>query len=219
MKTKKSKKKIKIAKSLFLLTSAVIIMVMVSLGLHRTYAALTDSDQKENDFRVGNVQTEIKEEFDPPNIFEPDKEYSKKVQITNTGEQDIFIRVLALPSITKQQSNGSTLLLPATTEGSNPVLTIDYNLTDWINGQDGYFYYKKKLAKNEQTAVLFTKVKMNQAAITEEYENVSLTIEIKAEGIGTTKYSYRDAWWNAETPTTGPLLNVDNALKGQTSSQ
>ncbi|MFD2308247.1 hypothetical protein [Enterococcus termitis] len=218
MKQRKSKKKIKIAKHLFLFTSSVIILVMVSLGIYQTYAALTDRDKVQNDFRVGNIQTEIEEEFTPPNTFVPDKVYEKKVVVKNTGEQDIFVRVLALPSIIKKQDNGSVLLLPATSEGTNPILSIDYNLTDWIDGKDGYFYYKKKVAKAGQTTVLFTKVQMNQANITEDYTDASLTFEIKAEAIGITKFAYRDAWWNAQIPSKVPLLDVDNLLKGQTSN-
>lgn len=188
----------------------------LSFGLYQTYAALTDHDQKRNEFRVGNLQSSIEEEFDPPATFEPEKEYLKKVTIKNTGEQDSFIRVLALPVVTKKQANGSLTLLPATTDGPTPILNIDYNVTDWIDGKDGYFYYKKKLEKDEKTTNLFTKVKMNQANITAEYENVLLSFEVKAEGISTTKFAYRDAWWNGQIPANKPLSDVDDLLKNQT---
>lgn len=217
-KKQKTKKYVSI-KQFCLFTGFLVMIICLSFGLYQTYAALTDSDQKQNEFRVGNLQTSIEEEFDPPTIFEPDKEYLKKVTIKNTGEQDIFIRVLALPVLTKAQANGSLTLLPATVDGPTPILSIDYNLTDWTNGNDGYFYYKKKLLKGEQTTKLFTKVKMNQANITEEYEGVLLSFEVKVEGISTTKYAYRDAWWSGQIPTSKPLLEVDNLLKNQTISE
>lgn len=53
-------------------------LVSLSFGLYQTYAALTDSDQKQNEFRLGDFQTSIEEEFDPPMTFEPEKEYLKK---------------------------------------------------------------------------------------------------------------------------------------------
>ncbi|MBO0440003.1 hypothetical protein [Candidatus Enterococcus ikei] len=213
---KKKKKTPLSIKQLTLFVTAVVILICFSFGLYQTYAAMTDSDQKQNEFRISNFQTSVEEEFDPPSIFEPEKEYLKKVTVKNTGEQDSFIRVLALPIITKKQANGSITLLPATTEGTNPVLTIDYNLIDWFEGQDGYFYYKKKLAKGVSTTLLFTKVKMNQANITEGYIDATLSFEIKAEGISATKFAYRDAWWNGQIPIDPPLIEIDNTLKNQT---
>ncbi|OJG87526.1 alternate signal-mediated exported protein [Enterococcus silesiacus] len=188
----------------------------LSFGLFQTYAALTDSDQKQNEFRVGNLQNTIEEEFDPPAVLEPEKDYLKKVAIKNTGEQESFIRVLALPILSKKQPNGSITLLPATVNGPVPVLSVDYNLKDWINGEDGYFYYRYKLTKGASTTNLFTNVKMNQANITEEYQGATLSFEVKAEGISTTKFAYRDAWWSGKIPTENPQLEVDNALKNQT---
>ncbi|MBO0474281.1 hypothetical protein JZO86_11270 [Enterococcus ureasiticus] len=216
MKKKQTSKKYPTVKQLFLFTSFLVMLVSLSFGLYQTYAALTDSDQKQNEFRLGDFQTSIEEEFDPPMTFEPEKEYLKKVSIKNTGEQESFVRVLALPVLTKKQANGSITLLPATIDGPAPILSIDYNLNDWIDGEDGYFYYKKKLTKGERTTNLFTKVKMNQANITEDYAGVILTFEVKAEGISTTKFAYRDAWWGGETPTINPSLEIDDQLKNQT---
>lgn len=200
-------------KRLSLCTCFIVVIVCFSFGLYQTYAALTDSDKKQNEFRLGDFQTSIEEEFDPPASFNPDKEYMKKVTIKNTGEQASFIRVLALPIMTKKQASGTTILLPATTDGATPILTIDYNLSDWIDGQDGYFYFKKTVGKNERTTQLFSKVKMNKANITEEYTDANLSFEIKAEGISTTKFAYRDAWWKGQIPTSGVYLEIDQLLK------
>ncbi|MGC6770348.1 hypothetical protein [Enterococcus sp. LJL51] len=202
-----------------LLTSLTTIFIgfIFAYSIQITYSALTDHDKKENSFQIGNLNTTIKEEFDPPKEFEPDKEYEKKVEIKNTGSLDSFVRVLALPVITAEADDGTTIVLSATTDGATPILTIDYNLVDWIDGKDGYFYYKKKLVTGEKTAALFSTVKMNKANISEEYNRAKLTFEIKVEGIHTTKYAYRDAWWGGSVPPTGSeLAEVDNTLKTQT---
>ncbi|MGX7202541.1 hypothetical protein BCR22_12730 [Enterococcus plantarum] len=216
MKKKRNTKKYISVKQFYLFTGFLIMILCLSFGLYQTYAALTDSDQKRNEFRIGNLESSIEEEFYPPEVFEPEKDYLKKVAIRNTGEQSIFLRVLALPMLIKKQSNDVLTLLPVTIDGSAPVLSIDYNLIDWIDGKDGYFYYKKKLLKDERTTNLFTKVRMNKANITEEYEEVLLSFEIKSEGISTTKFAYRDAWWNGQIPATEPLIELDNLLKNQT---
>lgn len=207
-------------KSLVLFTGLVVVVASLSVGLYqKTYASLTDHDEKQNDFRVGGLQTSVEEDFEPPFVFEPDKKYTKRVWVANTGDLDSFIRVLALPVLSKKQGNGGTILLPTTVNGSQPVLTIDYNLSDWVAGEDGYFYYKKKVASGEKTAVLFSQVILNQLHITEEYQGVQLSFEIKAEGIGTSQYAYRDAWWNGQMPTAGKLLEIDNLLKNQTANE
>ncbi|ALS01716.1 hypothetical protein ATZ33_10130 [Enterococcus silesiacus] len=216
MKKKQNVKKYLSIKQCCLFTGFLVMLFSLSFGLFQTYAALTDSDQKQNEFRVGNLQNTIEEEFDPPAVLEPEKDYLKKVAIKNTGEQESFIRVLALPILSKKQPNGSITLLPATVNGPVPVLSVDYNLKDWINGEDGYFYYRYKLTKGASTTNLFTNVKMNQANITEEYQGATLSFEVKAEGISTTKFAYRDAWWSGKIPTENPQLEVDNALKNQT---
>jgi hypothetical protein len=216
LKKMKRKNKVLSTKQLCLYLSSIVTLVMLSFGLYHTHAALMDKDQKQNDFRVGNVKAEIVEEFNPPAVFEPDTDYVKKAAVKNTGEQAIFVRVLALPMLTKKQSSGSALLLPATTTGAAPVLTIDYNLTDWLDGADGYFYYKRKLNKNETTNNLFTKVRMNAANITPEYAGANLTFELKAEGIGISPFAYRDAWWNGQRPANAPLATIDDLLKDQT---
>lgn len=214
---KKKKKKSESLKRLFLAAGVVIVCTSLFAMLYqKTYASLTDHDKEQNEFRIGDLHTTVEEEFDPPATFEPDKEYTKKVWVKNTGDLDQFIRVLALPILNKKQANGSTLVLPATTTGTNPVLTIDYNLVDWIEGEDGYYYYKNKIKPGEKTAPLFSKVTLNKANITEEYEGIQLSFEIKAEGVGITRYAYRDAWWGGTIPTTANLLKVDNVLKVQT---
>lgn len=211
-------KKMKHSKLLLLLGSLAVFLILM-LTSNGTFSSLTDSDNKQNAFRIGDLKVAIKEEFDPPVKFEPDKEYTKKVKIENTSDQAIFLRVLASPMISKKEADGTTMLLPATTDGTKPILTIDYNATDWIDGKDGYFYYKKKIPKGESTPYLFTKVALNKANIEElydDYTDVNLTFELKAEAINCTQYAYRDAWWNSKIPTVSPLLDVDNELKDQT---
>ncbi|WP_348921029.1 hypothetical protein [Enterococcus rotai] len=202
-------------KNRVLIAFFVFLIPSLLIGAYQAYAALTDRDQKQNDFNISDFQTKIEEEFKSPSKFEPDKDYPKKVSIKNIGKQEGFVRVIALPVITKKKMDGTTILLAATTKGNAPILTIDYNLTDWIDGEDGYFYYKKKLAPSENTASLFTSVKMNQANITAEYEGVNLSFEIKVEGINNTKFAYRDAWWSGKIPTKNPYAEIDSLLKDE----
>lgn len=200
-------------KKVFILLGVVSSTMVFLYSMAQTYAALTDADQVKNDFKIGNVQAEVEEEFQPPTILEPDIDYVKKVTVKNTGEQPIFIRVLSIPVFTKKQTDGSLLLLPIKNQAGEGILTIDYNFVDWTDGNDGYFYYNQKLAEGEISRPLFERVKMNSNTITDDYIGVNLTFEIKSEAIGITKYGYRDAWWQGKTPTSTPLMTIDAHLK------
>lgn len=218
---KKRKKEVKTVTKPFLFSVALTLSLLcLGYGTYSTYSALTDYDEKVNEFRLSNLTSTIEEEFEKPGTFEPDVDYTKKVTIKNSADADMFIRVLALPKISKTEAGSDTeILLPSGsgTDGAASVLTIDYNLADWIDGKDGYFYYKTKVAKGASTKVLFNTVRMNGSQIDKElYSNSTLTFEIKVESIGISAFAYRDAWWNGSIPIANPLLEVDNLLKSQT---
>lgn len=199
-------------KPFFMHVFGVVVLVLVLfLVLDTTYSALTDQDMKQNEFRVPNFQLSIEEEFEPPKNFKPNVDYKKIVTIKNTGGMASFVRVLALPVLSQQDSEG-VQLIPTVTNGGDELVEVDYNLVDWIDGGDGYFYYRKKLQSQESSSPLLKKVKL-RANGTSEYSEVALNFEIKVEGIHVTKSGYRDAWWKGEIPISNPLLEVDNTLK------
>lgn len=207
------KKNMFFTKKYFFKWSFVFVLTLLVVGTCWTYAAMKDTDIVANNFKIGNIQTDIQETFEPPTIFEADTPYVKEVSVKNTGDVPIFVRVLAHPVITSQKSDGSLVLLPSSVEGTHPTLTINYNLVDWIDGKDGFFYYKKKINAGETSSLLFSKVQLNSANLTEDYTNSKLSFEIKAEAINTSMYAYRDAWWN------GLIGNseVDDLLKVEVS--
>lgn len=192
--------------------SLVVILISCSYGIYQSYAALSDSDQKQNQLRIGDVRTEIEETFEAPQMVELDTAYTKKITVRNIGEQPIFLRVLPVAKLYQKQTDGTILLLPST----NETLSIDYNDTDWINGEDGYYYYKSAVKPSEGTTTLFTTVKINKTTSLKTNEGLHLTFEIKAEGISITKYAYRDAWWQTVTPDKEPLAKIDQILVTQT---
>jgi hypothetical protein len=203
-------------KVLVLLLSVLTIVICLGIGMYQTFAALTGQDSKENNFKVADFKTSIQEDFQPIQNLEANIDYKKVVTVKNDGEDLAFIRVLVSPVITtKDTVTNQTFLLPATMNGSSPVLSVDFNTTDWINGEDGFYYYKQALKAGEMTSTLFEKVRMNSQAIDANYDDAKLTFELKVESVNTTAYAYRDAWWNGEKPSAGVLLPVDQVLETQ----
>lgn len=204
-------------KFIFLSSVVMLFLFVLIYGVRTTYSSLMDSDKKNNDFKIGNLKGVIEEEFIPPESFEPDVEYEKQVWVKNDGDIEAFVRVLPSAEVYIEDEDGNKELLPSDTEGDDAVLTIDYNLNDWIDGKDGNFYYKKKIKKGEKTTKLFTTVKMNKENIDSDYDGAKLSIEVKSEIIFTTKYAYRESWWQGVIPEdNSPLKEVDEILSSQT---
>ncbi|MEI5994851.1 hypothetical protein [Candidatus Enterococcus mansonii] len=215
MSVKKRRKKINFFKRLLLLILVVLMMVIIATRIHDVYAANKATDEEVNDFRVSDLKTTIKETFTPPKDLNVNTPIEKNVTILNDQHQDVFIRVLVLPTIIAKSSGGEDLILPASFKGENPQLAIPFETTNWIDGEDGYFYYTKKLKKGEKSTSLFKQVRIISENINKHYLNAEVTIEIKVEGINTTPFAYRDAWWAGETPTKEPRIGIDTQLKLQ----
>lgn len=197
-------------------------LTIVGIGLlSTTQATLKDSDNKTNNFSYGDLKAELIEEFEPnKNIQVNGPAYVKKVSVKNAGEVDSFIRVLVLPEIlSKIEKDTPPVLLPSVIGQELELLdglgVPIVNTNDWQNGKDGYFYYLKKLKPGQTTVALFDSVKVSSNLITKDslYENATLDIQVKVEGIHTTEFAYRDGWWQGKLPVEPNLIVVDDALK------
>lgn len=216
----KMRKKKRNTKLFILGVSLVFSLSVVALGLLSiTQATLKDSDNKANNFSYGDLKADLVEEFVPNQDIQVGNVYEKKVSVKNNGEVDTFIRVLVLPEILSKVAEGETpLLLPSVIgqeinllDGSGEGIT---NSSDWQNGQDGYYYYLKKLKPGETTATLFESATVAENLITKDnlYEEAMFDIHVKVEGIHTTQFAYRDGWWQGEIPDEPNLTVVDEVL-------
>ncbi|WP_138421372.1 hypothetical protein [Vagococcus zengguangii] len=181
-----------------MLSTILALLLIIATSIGSTFSAMKDSDSVDNQFRIGNLQTEIIEEFPPVETITPETPYKKEVTVKNTGDVPIFIRVLAHPYLTYKEQ-----LIPTVTDDGSKLLEVDYNLSDWIDGQDGYFYYKKVIEPEEITPFLFSKVIFHSFEQIEtlagvNFADLKLDFTIKVEAINTSKFAYRDAWWQGE---------------------
>lgn len=193
-------------KKRLLLVTAGVIAVFLVLAFN-AFAGSKNSDTVENRLKLPSLAGEIKEEFEPNTNITIGSSKKKDVTIANTGDADLFVRVMVLPMV---ESAGGKLL-PA---GIGAELTVDLG-ADWRDGQDGYYYYIKKVVPETSTASLFTEVKLADN-LGKEYEEASLSIQIKSETITNFQYEYREAWWNTDQPPAGSALQeIDQALETQ----
>ncbi|MEO1769949.1 hypothetical protein [Candidatus Enterococcus ferrettii] len=185
-------------------------------GSYFVYAAMTATDQKENNFQIGQVETKVEEVFDT-SITEIPKNQSvgKDVTVKNTGTINQFVRVMVLPevwtSVAGDVNNKQVLPLVV---GTDLVLE-NLNTNEWKDGGDGYYYYiKEALAPKKFTTSLFTSIKLSNS-LSDRYQDAEFTLSLKVETINCNEKAYRQAWWQGKTPTAQPLKAIDDALKSK----
>lgn len=198
----------------FYLVIAIACVGLLIGGSYLVYAAMTASDRKENDFQIGQVETQLFEENFDEDLTETPKNTAvpKEVRIKNTGTIEQFVRVMILPEVRAKivgdEQDKQVLPLNIGTD----IELEEMVSADWIKGEDGYYYYKEAVKPKEYTSYLFKKVKLSNQ-LSSRYEQATLTITLKVEAINCAEFAYRDAWWQGTTPTSSPLKDVDDALK------
>lgn len=120
-----------------------------------TLAYFTDTKDATNTFTVGNVKIELTEpnwegngSKDAPEVY-PGEALAKDPTVTNDGANPCFVRV----KVTGLDCLGNAGMITYRTD------YVDNKLGDnWVNGEDGYFYYTKVLAVGETTDALFDQI-------------------------------------------------------------
>ena len=176
----------------------------------------------ENPFETGGkFSSTVIEHFTPEDDWQPGVEVNKTVQVENTGEQDIIIRVkmdekwvrkgatspykelTAVPDkeiyITGQEDESDGL-----TAADNSVVNKHFFESDnWIDGQDGWFYYKTNLLSGEITSPWL--------------QSVELLNDLDVGAHNVLYYVTTDRELNAETNWVeyNPLLGMPKQLENQ----
>lgn len=185
------------------------------------------SDIVTNDFTVAHLEGQIEEKFDPDVQPEVNKEVTKDVKIKNTGNTNLFVRVMVFPEMVSK--TGVQLPANIKNEGnSGQVELLNRNNDEWIDGGDDYYYYTKKIEPKKSSTSLFTGIKLDGSLLQSEanqtnpnefhyysYDGGQMTIVVKEETITTNGDTYQEAW-NMKNETgqfkTAGLTKVADAL-------
>ena len=123
--------------------------------------------------------------------MQPGVKVTKQVSVENTGNSAALLRVKITP-VWDVKGN-----LPQT----DATEAVDLNLasnSDWIKGNDGYYYYTKVLAKGATSSQLLDSVDIKGSFnMTEDYQNRGLTVKVESDAIQTTNGAWQDAWKTA----------------------
>lgn len=113
-----------------------------------------------NTFTKGTISCEIVENFD--------NSVKKDVRVHNTGSAEAFIRVKLVPSW--ENEAGEAVAKSASLNDLN-ITWNSSKAADWIDGKDGYYYFKSKVSPddhdsenfNDCTSILIDKATVNNA--------------------------------------------------------
>lgn len=195
------KNKSKVGIAAFICT---IIFVLAS-----TLAWFSATDAKNNEFKTNfKFKVELVDEFKKPDTFEPDQLTAKRVSAINTGDINAFVRVMAFPVALKDK-------VPLQVSDGVEVIFHNLDTTNWMYGEDGYYYYLGKLNPGEEAPALFDGVTVKiKDEDKETYKDASFNVVVKTEGVDARKNEYRYSWWeNRENaPVNEPLKTIDQKL-------
>lgn len=138
------KRRLRWSKQFVLLASVAILLVGV-VGGSLAYL-LTNTAPVVNTFTPGNVEIEVKEEFN--------NNVKSKVTIMNTGNVDAYIRARVV--VTWQDDSGN-IYPKQPAEGTD--YTISWTKDGWTEPVNGVYTHTNPVAPGGQTGVLFTNCK------------------------------------------------------------
>ncbi|MEG0284886.1 MULTISPECIES: hypothetical protein [Vagococcus] len=187
------------------------IVILIAIASASTYAWFTTSDSKENQFKSNfKYEVVLVDKFATPETFEFGNPYPKAVSVKNTGDIPAFARLLVFPEFKKGDE-----ILPI-----DESLGIKYNISansDWLLGEDGFYYYTKIIKPGEESPVLFDEVTVDSLSdeAKELYSGAEFSIDVKLESVDFRDNEYRFSWWGNRdnAPTEKNLKLVDDKLQ------
>lgn len=186
---------VKRIRSSVVLTVAVIVLLTTVVGgslalLEHKTGAIT------NLFGVPKTDITIVEEI-------PDDQAVKEsVAVKNSGNIDVFVRVAVV--VTWKNDSGVAPKMPV--EGTD--YTCDWILgTDWLKGNDGFYYYAKALQVGATTSNLLQNVKLKDDA--EVPDGYNLSVEVISQAIQSEPHTAVTDAWGVSVDSNGKIVVSD----------
>lgn len=118
---------------------------------------------------TGHLTGELVNEYEAESSLYPGDSLNQVIGVKNTGDLDMIVRM----KVNKEWDGNQNL--------STDLLHINFNSTYWMDGKDGYYYYKGILAPGEASKEpLFSSVTLDSSASNEyrgQSGNVSASME------------------------------------------
>ena len=181
--------------------------IILTITTVASLAYLTSKESVKNSFGIGKIEATVVENFDENNAkdLSTNKSIEKTVAVTNTGKNPEIVRVIINPQW-KGKAKDNNIPVSASNQ-------VELNFrkgfeNDWIEGKDGYYYYKHILEpkygntgtlepKKYETSTLLESVSMNKNITDEEkkeFSNRELVVNVSAEAIQVNYDAIKESW-------------------------
>lgn len=157
-----------------------------------TFAYFSDSISFKNIFKTGVYKTRTVEEFSSPTNWTPGDVTEKSITTTNEGDYPVAVRLSYSESWVKNDHILEEYLFDEhgdPTDEKAAILNLD-NEDDWVK-VGNYYYYNKKLNKNETTSSWLESVEFNSGADA-YWADATYTLTINVETVQFD--SYKEQW-------------------------
>lgn len=165
-------------------------LVLLIAAVGGTLAMFTREARATNVITTGTVDLELTEKrlvnnreesypVEPITNVMPGTSQSKIPYIKNAGTADLYTRVKIAVTIINDDGEALPTLLP---DQRTPVVTYDIITDDWIDGGDGFYYYKAAIAPGADPVKLFNQVTFSPE-MGNEYQGCTVTVSIQAQAV------------------------------------
>lgn len=191
-------------KGIWLSVFAVAILLTISIGavsaFYNANMLLT------NKMSIANSKVEFVEHFISESKWLPGETVNKKPYLNNTGETDLLVRI----KVTEQWVNSE-----GTVQSGVDADIVQKNYTDawqndWIEGNDGYFYYKKVLKAGTASDVILKSIALSPEASNDShafnYSNLQYNLMFQSE-FALTESASQLTIWNADVTINNGMVN------------
>lgn len=167
-----------------------VLVMGTALGVTLAYYH-TETDKVVNEFTVGNVTTELVEDF----YKVTETEFTKTPKVINTGADSCLVR---LRMTVTPESVADRETVDADGNVTGDYLDISGWSAKWIDGKDGFLYYSDILQPGESTEPVFTTVTVNHNELNpwEDFDIILYQEAVQAELVngGTTITNPDEIW-------------------------
>lgn len=145
-----------------------IVGVIFCAGYSETYMWFHTEKMVENTFDLPYYQVAIEEAYEPPEHWNPGESVLKQVAFANRGDLNALVRVSYL-EFWQSYEEGVLLSNVFMTANGTEQPTAEKNwttawLSEWQDGGDGYYYYKKVLEAAAVTAPVLQSITLHTDA-------------------------------------------------------
>ena len=157
------------------------ILSVIAIAVGSTLAYLwTKTPPLENSLEPVEVSCRVNETFNG--------DVKSNVSVTNTGDVTAYVRAAIIA--TWRDSDGNTY------GGETPVEGVSYSVafgsSDWVKGEDGYYYYTAPLAAGQTTSALLDTLAPISEKIPKGY---TLSVRILAQAVQSEPASAVESFW------------------------